>query len=168
MIEKIISGGQTGADRGGLDAAIEMGIMHGGYCPRGRLAEDGRIPEFYDLVELLSPDYPTRTRANINNSDGTVVFTYGRPSGGSALTLDLCNRLKKPSLHVDLRSTHGDDRAVLRVADWLLLCRENDKPIRVLNVAGSRESKASGIQEVVRRVLVSVLRLEKLGARDEP
>lgn len=82
-ISKIVSGGQTGADRGGLDAAIELGIPHGGWCPKGRKSEDGVIPEKYLLKEMSSADYLKRTEQNVVDSDATVIFTYGQPTGGS-------------------------------------------------------------------------------------
>ena len=84
VITKIVSGGQSGADQGGLDAAIELGIPHGGWCPKGRKSEDGAIPDKYNLVETKSGDYRVRTEQNVVDSDATVVFTYGPASGGSA------------------------------------------------------------------------------------
>jgi predicted Rossmann-fold nucleotide-binding protein len=87
MLRKIISGGQTGADRAGLDFALETGLEHGGYVPSGRKAEDGRIDERYNLVELSTDSYPARTRRNIEESDGTVIFSLERLlSGGTKLT----------------------------------------------------------------------------------
>src|SRR5260370_11209323 len=87
MLRKIISGGQTGADRAGLDFAIETGLEHGRYVPRGRKAEDGSIDERYNLVELSTSSYPARTRRNIEESNGTVIFSLQRLlSGGTKLT----------------------------------------------------------------------------------
>jgi hypothetical protein len=87
MLRKIISGGQTGADRASLDFAIEKGLEHGGYVPRGRKAEDGRIDDRYNLVQLSTSSYPARTRRNIEESDGTVIFSLERLlSGGTKLT----------------------------------------------------------------------------------
>jgi hypothetical protein len=87
MLRKIISGGQTGADRAAPDFAIEKGLEHGGYVPRGRKAEDGRIDDRYNLVELSTSSYPARTRRNIEESDGTVIFSLERLlSGGTKLT----------------------------------------------------------------------------------
>ena len=101
MVRKIISGGQTGADRAGLDFAIEAGLEHGGYVPRGRKAEDGRIDDRYNLIELSTSSYPARTRRNIEKSDGTVIFSLERAlSGGTRLTLELANKLGKPVLHI--------------------------------------------------------------------
>jgi hypothetical protein len=92
---------QTGADRAGLDFAIHTGPEHGGYVPRGRKAEDGRIDDRYNLVELSTSSYPARTRRNIEESDGTVIFSLNRRlSGGTKLTLELANKLGKPVLHI--------------------------------------------------------------------
>jgi hypothetical protein len=98
---KIISGGQTGADRAGLDFVIHAGLEHGGYVPRGRKAEDGRTDDRYNLIELSTSSYPARTRRNIEESDGTVIFSLNRRlSGGTKLTLELANNLGKPVLHI--------------------------------------------------------------------
>jgi hypothetical protein len=148
---RIVSGGQTGADRGGLDAAIALGIEHGGWCPRGRKAEDGTIPERYALMDVAASDYSVRTRRNVEDSDGTVVFTRGYPSGGSALTIQHAHKRGKPVLHVDLGAKDQRNAAMLLRA-WLV---ENETA--VLNVAGSRESKAPGIGDEVRRVLLRAL-----------
>jgi hypothetical protein len=150
-VAKVVSGGQTGADRGGLDAAIELGIPHGGWCPRGRRAEDGRIPERYALVETRSPDYDVRTERNVRDSDATVVFTSGEPEGGSALTVRLAGDLGRPCRHVDLASA-DDERLASALGDWLA-----EQAPRVLNVAGSRESRNPGVGARVRAILVRAL-----------
>ena len=101
MLRKIISGGQTGADRAGLDFAIEKGLGHGGYVPRGRKAEDGRIDDRYNLIELSTSSYPARTRRNIEESDGTVIFSLEcLLSGGTKLTWGHANKVGKPVLHI--------------------------------------------------------------------
>src|SRR5271166_4637331 len=101
MLRKIISGGQTGADRAGLDFAIETGREHGGNVPRGRKAEDGRIDERYNLVELSTSSYPARIRRNIEESDGTVIFSLERLlSGGTRLTWVHANKVGKPVVHI--------------------------------------------------------------------
>jgi hypothetical protein len=146
---KIISGGQTGVDRGALDAAIELAIPQGGWCPRGRLAEDGRIPEQYQLLETQSPDYPARTQRNVVESDGTLVLFRGRIAGGTELTLRLAEEHQRPRLAVDLDAP-ADPAAVRR---WLAEHR-----IDVLNVAGPRESQSPGIAALTREFLVGVLR----------
>ncbi len=142
-LRRIVSGGQTGADRGGLDAALDLGLPHGGWCPRGRLAEDGRIPAKYLLREAPTADYAERTELNVLHADGTAVFTYGIPEGGSALTLRLAERHGKPLLHVDLASTSVVDAARL-LRDWM-----KERGVGILNVAGQREGKAAGIRDAV-------------------
>ena len=128
---EIISGGQTGVDRAALDAALELGIPCGGWCPKGRKAEDGPIPERYPLKETDSSSYPVRTEMNVRDSDGTLILTWGRPTGGTALTIRLARRHGKPCLVVDLKKP--PDPSSLRA--WL-----EKKQIGVLNVAGPRES----------------------------
>ena len=166
MVTKIISGGQTGADRGGLDAAIHCGLPHGGWCPKGRKAEDGVIPVEYQLKEMASPEYLPRTKANVVDSDATVIFTYGPPSGGSLKTITYAHHLEKPYHDVDLsRTTHK--KAIIEIMMWLAGDEElNDydeyvtcpPPLEcILNVAGSRESRAPGIQEAVFRLMADVL-----------
>jgi hypothetical protein len=150
-VARIVSGGQTGADRGGLDAALALGIEHGGWCPAGRVAEDGKVPRVYALRETTSAEYAERTKANVRDSDGTLVFTRGAATGGSALTLRAARRIGKPALHVDM-ATLDDEAAAERVRGWCV-----DGSIAVLNVAGSRESKAPGIGDEVRRVLLRAL-----------
>ena len=166
-ITRIVSGGQTGADRGGLDAAIYAGIPHGGWCPKGRKAEDGVIPAQYKLQEMKSADYLKRTEANVIDSDATLLVTFGRPTGGSLRTVAFCRKHGKPYHQVDL-STLTVDRAVFDVCNWL----QGDPDLNdyedyqaappekcILNVAGSRESKADGIQHETARIVVNVLRL---------
>jgi hypothetical protein len=160
-VARIVSGGQTGADRGGLDAALALGIEHGGWCPAGRVAEDGQVPRVYALRETTSAEYAERTKANVRDSDGTVVFTRGAATGGSALTLRAARRIGKPVLHVDLAKLDVE-AAAERVRAW---CAE--RSIAVLNVAGSRESKTPGIGDEVRRVLLRSLVGEK-AARPPP
>jgi hypothetical protein len=144
-VTRIISGGQTGADRGGLDAAIQLGLEHGGWCPKGRRAEDGRIPLHYNLTECDSREYPIRTRKNVAWSDGTIVFTRGPAQGGSRLTIQMALSLHKPMLPVDLDVFP----IVMKISAWLA-----KNKIKILNVAGSRESTASNIQAEVRELLV--------------
>lgn len=105
MITKIVSGGQTGADRGGLDAAIYCEIPHGGWCPKGRKAEEGIIPLDYHLNEMQSAEYLARTKANVVDSDATVIFTYGPLSGGSLKTATYAHHLENPYHDVVLQNT---------------------------------------------------------------
>lgn len=165
-IVKIVSGGQTGADRGALDAAIYASIPHGGWCPKGRKAEDGVIPAKYKLTEMRSADYLKRTEANVVDSDATLLITFGRPTGGSRRTLEFCVKHAKPYHHVDL-TTVSMGKAVEDICRWL----DGDPELNdyeeyearhskecVLNVAGSRESKAQGIEHETMRLVVDVLR----------
>jgi hypothetical protein len=104
-IAKVISGGQTGADRAALDFAIGAGIPHGGFCPRGRKAEDGPIAKCYELQEATSADYLQRTEWNVRDSDATVVFTIrSELSGGSLRTITFAKKHGKPSLHMGLKA----------------------------------------------------------------
>lgn len=143
ILAKIISGGQTGVDRGALEAALAWGLPHGGHCPRGRRAEDGRIPDVFELVETESPHYPARTALNVANSDGTLLLVRGKEgfakSRGTKLTLEFCERKnnKKPWWAADPRV----DAHVARVCEWIVKF-----DLRVLNVAGPRESTNPGIQ----------------------
>lgn len=147
----IVSGGQTGVDRGALDAAIELGIPHGGWCPRERLAEDGRIPNRYLLRETGSSEYPVRTEQNVLDSDGTLIICTDRPSGGTLLTLRLAKQHGRPHLVVDL----DDPPEPGAVIQWLA-----KNGIATLNVAGPRESQAPGISvrcaELVKAVFSQV------------
>ena len=133
-IKKIISGGQTGVDRAALDFAIEHDIPHGGYCPKGRKAEDGRIPERYQLTETESAQYEDRTEQNLLEADGTLILDSGALSGGTALTAELCLKHLRPLHIIDLNEAGTKTRA-----DFWRWVDEN--AVRILNVAGSRESK---------------------------
>ncbi len=85
MLKKIISGGQTGADQAALDAAIKLGIPHGGWIPKGRSTENGKLPDKYKLKEMPTKSYPNRTEQNVIDSDGTLIITHGKLTGGSNL-----------------------------------------------------------------------------------
>ena len=147
-VRRMVSGGQTGVDRGALDAAIELGIDHGGWCPRGRLAEDGTIPPHYRLVETESNEYPVRTERNVVDSDGTLILFRNRLVGGTELTRRLAARHDRPHYLVDLDQTTD----VQQIRSWLA---END--VRVLNVAGPRESSSPGISQTTSRFLKDLL-----------
>ncbi len=151
-LRKIISGGQTGVDRGALDAAIALGIEHGGWCPQGRQAEDGRIPDCYRLEETDSPDYPARTERNVVESDATLILFRGQLSGGTLLTLQLAEEHGRPCLAVDL------DSSVLwgEIRKWF----EKNR-VEVLNIAGPRESQCPGIGELSRDFMLELLEARK-------
>ena len=152
----IVSGGQTGADRAALDAALVAGVPCDGWCPAGRRAEDGPIPNRYPLVELAGGGYPARTRRNVFDTDGTAVFAFGEPTGGTRLTIDLARRLNKPCLVVDAELVTAGEAAVL-VAVFVLRHR-----VGRLNVAGPRASGQPGIYPFV---LDAVGRLLRTGRR---
>jgi hypothetical protein len=98
---KVISGGQTGVDRGALDAALALQVECGGWCPEGRLAEDGIIPKRYPVMELANGGYPERTARNVADSDGTLVIANGKPIGGTRETVDCCIEMRKPYLVIE-------------------------------------------------------------------
>lgn len=152
--KQIISGGQTGADRAGLDAAIELGIPVGGWCPRGRRAEDGEIPPRYPLKETDSPAYPVRTEKNIVESDATLIFLRGRMRGGCLLTFRLCKMLKKPVNVIDC-SYYDLTQGSVMLRTFL----KQHQP-ECLNVAGSRSSGAPGIYDEVKRLLIHAFKAQ--------
>ena len=102
FLKKIVSGGQTGVDRTALDVAIQLGLEHGGWCPRGRMAEDGRIPECYQLTECAEPDYRLRTEQNVIDSDGTLILFHEPLTGGTRLTRRFARKHIKPYLPLPL------------------------------------------------------------------
>jgi hypothetical protein len=136
MITKIVSGGQTGADRAGLDVAIRYGIPHGGWCPKGRRAEDGPIGGQYLLTETPSSSYLQRTEWDVRDSDATVIFTISSQlSGGSKRTAEFAEKHRKPWIHLARQAATYEDPAVL------LQRFVAEHKIRTLNVAGTRGSK---------------------------
>jgi hypothetical protein len=151
---KVVSGGQTGVDRAALDAARALALPCGGWCPRGRKAEDGPIAAEYPLRETPSEDYAQRTEWNVRDSDGTLVLTRGEPSPGTAYTIDLARRLGRPLLILDL----GDEPDPAAAWRWI-----EDEAIGVLNVAGPRESQSPGIGAPARAFLERFFRLASVG-----
>jgi hypothetical protein len=136
VIERIVSGGQTGVDRAALDVALELHLPCGGWCPRGRRAEDGRLDARYPLTETPSAAYPQRTEWNVRDSDGTLILAVGPLRGGTALTRKLALRIGRPFLVIDLARLPVPHA----LRDWAA-----DNTVRVLNVAGPRESDSPGI-----------------------
>jgi hypothetical protein len=147
MITKIISGGQTGADRSALDFAIDNNIPHGGWIPKGRITEGGQLPEKYHLQEMETASYDKRTEQNVIDSDGTVIVSHGKLTGGSALTQTFAIKHHKPRLHLDINKT-----TIAEAADSLNNWIEKNN-IKILNVAGSRASKDNKIYQVTRDIL---------------
>lgn len=135
MILKIVSGGQTGVDRAALDVALKLGIPHGGWVPKGRVAEDGPLPETYRMHETATAVYAERTEKNVIDSDGTLIISRGELSGGSEATREMALKHGRPWLHIDLNRTAAFVSAV-RITQWWSTHR-----IRILNVAGPRASK---------------------------
>ena len=101
MIKKIISGGQTGADHAALDVALEFNIPHGGWVPKGRMTENGPLSDKYKLQEMQTDSYPARTEQNVIDSDGTVIFSQGKPIGGTDYTRQMVLKHKRQMLHID-------------------------------------------------------------------
>ncbi len=147
-LKRIVSGGQTGVDRAALDAAIALGIPHGGWCPRGRLAEDGIIAGHYQLSETESSDYAVRTEQNVLDSEATLILHYGAFGGGTELTRRLARRHGRPCLLVDLQAP--PDLSTVR--RWL-----TEHRVKVLNIAGPRESQRPGIAAMATDFLEGLL-----------
>ncbi len=153
-VDKIISGGQTGADRGGLEAGRTLGIRTGGTAPFNWYTENGPDPSLESFGLVAKGDYKSRTRKNIEDSDATVVFAYLPGSPGTVLTLSLCEKVSKPC-HV-----YKDEESLKvwlkKVYNGLPTSLFGNKTF-TLNVAGNRESKAPGIQELTTKTLVKTL-----------
>ena len=153
MVTKIVSGGQTGVDRGALDFAIENEIPHGGFCPKSRKSDDWQIPSKYELTEVSSEEYPVRTEMNVQSADGTLIIYkgsfFGRISRGTAQTMEFCGVHGKPMFRVDLRYRLDPQK----FADWV---KENR--IVVLNVAGPSEKHLPCACQRTKEVLSSLFR----------
>jgi hypothetical protein len=143
----VISGGQTGVDRAALDAALALHLPCGGWCPRGRPAEDGRLPARYPLREADSPEYPPRTEQNVRDADATLILNRGALAGGTAYTARMAHRHGKPCLIVDL-----DTADAATIVAWL-----RAHHVDTLNIAGPRESSRPGIYTQASALLHSVL-----------
>ena len=147
-VRKIVSGGQTGVDRAALNTAMLLGVPCGGWCPKGRRAEDGVIPGSYPLQETDVADYAVRTRKNVEDSDGTLILTWGPAEGGTALTIALAKKLGKTHMVVDLAARPS----TAQVKAWLQ--REG---VGTLNVAGPRASTFPEVGGHTRQYLQSLL-----------
>lgn len=157
----ILTGGQTGVDRGALDAALDGGAPCGGWCPARRRAEDGYIPARYPVQALCRGGYLARTRKNVEDSDATLVITFGTPTGGTARTIEFCRELRKPHLIVDA-GEHSVDAAIRETLAFVGRWR-----LARLNVAGPRRSREPAGHEyayaVVRGVLAGTAQLASVG-----
>jgi hypothetical protein len=135
---KIISGGQTGVDRAALDVALKHRIKCGGWCPSGRGAEDGKIPDRYPLKELKKGGNEARTAQNVHDSDGTIIIYFHELEGGTAYTIGCCMEDRQPHRLIDAAKYSPEDAATLMVAFV------SNHGIEILNIAGPRESEWKG------------------------
>jgi predicted Rossmann fold nucleotide-binding protein DprA/Smf involved in DNA uptake len=159
---KIVSGGQTGVDRGALDAALAAGSPCGGWCPAGRRAEDGPIATKYPLNETASEQYRVRTRQNVIDSDATLVIYFGALEGGTACTVEYCRELRKPCYALD-GEYYAPAQAARLIAQFIA-----EHAIATLNVAGPRASKQAQAQRYTQAALALVLNPESLPMHDMP
>lgn len=150
-LKRIFSGGQTGIDRGALDAALEAGFPAGGWCATGRKAEDGRIDARYPLVELPGGGYAARTRRNVIDADATVIIFFGELGGGSKRTHQLCVANGKPVLLLDADITTAEAAAAAIIG---FVCQHR---VQTLNVAGPRQSRAPAAHDYARRAIGNVV-----------
>ena len=149
MIKKILSGGQTGADQAALDTAIKLDIPHGGWIPKGRITENGPLSDKYQLEEMSTSSYAERTEQNVIDSDGTLIISHGKLTGGSSYTREIALEHIQPWLHIDLNKTGIFDAAV-KLSEWVL-----NNNIVILNVAGPRASKDPKIYRAVLNIIES-------------
>lgn len=156
-LKKLVSGGQTGVDRAALDVGIALGLPIGGWCPKGRRAEDGVIDGIYPLRETDGDAYAQRTELNVRDSDGTLIVAGGELSGGTALTEHYARHGRRPCLLVD----PDDPEASRRIVTWIV-----QSDVFVLNVAGPRESNAPGIYEKAYALLRKALQNEAISSGD--
>jgi hypothetical protein len=161
MLKKIISGGQTGADRAAIDLAIKLNIPHGGWIPKGRKTESGPLPLKYQLREMDTVDYPSRTKQNIQDSHGTVILSRGKLTKGSELTLVHAKVIGKPHCHIDLFDNDSFEAAII-LNSFIL-----ENQIEILNVAGPRASSDPEIYFDVKSILEAVLYMMFLDSPEE-
>jgi len=149
----IVSGGQSGVDRGALDAALQAGVPCGGWCPADGMAEDGAIDACYGLEPLPQGGYAERTRRNVEDSDATLILYFGELEGGTALTASCCERLKRPFLLIDALAV-SPAQAALRARDFALR-----HAVQRLNVAGPRASKTPAAHVYAEHTVARLLEL---------
>jgi hypothetical protein len=147
MVKKIISGGQTGADRAALDVAIKLGIPHGGWIPKGRITENGVLEEKYQLNDMETTNYNKRTEQNVIDSNGTLIISHGKLTGGSDYTREMAIHHQRPFLHINLSKTFAFQAAQM-IRSWI-----SEHGIKILNVAGPRASKDPDIYHATVNIL---------------
>jgi len=157
-LKMIISGGQTGVDRGALDAALAMGFPVGGWCPADRSAEDGPIPSRYPLYALERGGYRARTLQNVMDSDATVILAPGDLTGGTRLTLVFCEQHSRLHLVIDAAQT-SEPEAAARIARFV-----EQRFIGTLNVAGPRASGWPGAHDYAKRTIATLLKSVHAGS----
>ena len=153
MIEKIISGGQTGVDRAALDVAMEFGIGCGGWCPAGRHADDGPIPARYPLQETADIDHTVRTESNVRHSDATLIVYRGDLHGGTAYAVEMARHLGRPVLAIDVEEPPD----IEKITDWL-----RSAQVRTLHIGGPRESSRAGIYNQARSLITRIITAARL------
>ena len=158
MVNKIISGGQTGADQAALDVAINLGISHGGWVPRGRITENGILDDKYQVKEMKTANYNKRTEQNVIDSDGTLIISHGKLTGGSEYTREMALLYNRPWLHIDLNNTIAF-QAAIKIRSWIA-----EHGIEVLNVAGPRASKDPAIYKATTDILETAIHMDLMDA----
>lgn len=154
VVEKIVSNGETGAGRGGLEASFELELKHDGVCAKGRKAEDGDIPEKFVLRECPSEDFEQAAEANVKAGCVTLVLTFGRLTGSSRMVAEIAKRHKKQWMHLDLNA-EATNYAVKVVREFLV-----NNQVKVVHVAGAPESASAGLQAAVKDLFMRVFRPE--------
>ena len=159
---RIVCGGQTGADRGAMNAALDRGVPLGGWCPEGRKSEDGTIPQFYPLTELPGSDYPQRTLRNVLDSDATCIVRFNDIDAGSKLAAAACRREGKPYTYLDAHELDSDEAA--RALEQFVV----DNGVHVLNVSGPRASTHPAAESWTRAALRTFLMALQFGRARKP
>jgi hypothetical protein len=156
MIKKIISGGQTGADQAALDSAIQLDMPHGGWVPKGRITQEGSLPDKYKLQEIPDDSYPSHTEQNVIDSDGTVIITHGKLYDGSDYAREMSVKHGRPWIKIDLDITAPLD-AALKISNWII-----ENSIAILNITGSSADKDPKIYEKTRDIIDGVIHLTRV------
>lgn len=159
MVKKIISGGQIGVDQAALDVAIKLAISHGGWIQKGRKTQSGTLPDKYKLQEMPTASYIKRIEQNVINSDGTLIISHGRLTGGSDHSRKMVLKHKRQLLHIDLLQIEALQAAKL-IDSWISLHQ-----IKILNVTGPRASEDPKIYKATMDILESAYYLSQVENR---